>query len=45
MTDFKAMMCILGGVFIVMCAVFYGFLFLISPEATPTFVPFVPLKS
>jgi hypothetical protein len=45
MTDFKAMMCILGGVFVLMCVVFYGFLFLIYPEGTSTFVPIVPMKS
>lgn len=45
MTDFKAMMCILGGVVLVMCAIFYGFLFFIYPDATPVFMPGMPTKS
>lgn len=45
MSDFKAMMCILGSVVLVMCVIFYGFLFYIYPEATPVFVPGVPAKS
>lgn len=45
MSDFKAMMCILGGVVVVMCVIFYGFLFFIYPEATPVFVPGAPVKS
>lgn len=39
MTDLKAMMFILGGVVVVMCAVFYGFLFLIDLDGVPTMVP------
>jgi hypothetical protein len=37
MTDFKAMLCILGGVIAMMCAVFYGFLFLIYPNGATTY--------
>ncbi len=37
MTDFKAMLCILGGVIAMMCAVFYGFLFLIYPNGANTY--------
>lgn len=39
MSDFKAMMCILGSVVVVMCAIFYSFLFFIYPESTTVFVP------
>lgn len=39
MSDFKALMCILVGVALVMCAIFYGFLFYIYPDATSTFAP------
>lgn len=45
MTDVKALICILGGVFAVMCIVFYGFLFLIHPEGVPAFIPAAHLKS
>jgi hypothetical protein len=45
MTDFKAMMCMFGGAFVVMCAILYGFLFLIYPDGVPTFVPIIPLRS
>lgn len=44
MTNFKVMMCIFGGAFVVVCAVFYGFLFIIDPVGVPIFVPIAPLK-
>ena len=37
MTDFKAMLCIIGGVALVMCAIFYGFLFYIYPEGASSY--------
>jgi hypothetical protein len=37
MTDFKAMMFIIGGVALLMCAIFYGFLFYIYPEGATTY--------
>jgi len=45
MTDFKAMMCILTGVALVMCFVFYGFLFMIYPDGPKTFVPLAGMTS
>lgn len=37
MSDFKAMMCILGVALIFICIVLYGFLFLIDRNGVPAF--------
>lgn len=45
MTDLKALMCILGGVVLMMCVVLYSFLFLIYPDGPKTSVPLGITKS
>lgn len=39
MSDFKAMMCILGVALIFICVVLYGFLFMIERNGVPAFPP------
>lgn len=34
MTNIKSLLCIVGGIFVMMCAVFYGIFFLLYPMGT-----------
>lgn len=39
MSDFKALICILGVALIFVCTILYGFLFLIDRNGVPRFTP------
>lgn len=39
MSDFKALLCILGVAVVFICVVLYGFLFMINRDGVPAFAP------